>query len=707
MALERMEARFGSNTSIVFLVVAEAPLWDEQQVPDAIRWVTEASWSIEQVVSVHSVATHPQVLVEGDDLLIEELLAYVCPSDAGGCLADRSAELNKRQLRSRLVGRDLKSFAIVADIDLADPALDTVTKIAREADKIKNSFKEEYPGLDIFITGGVPMMQAFYDAAKADSERLMILALLVLTFGLYIFLGGVLPTLLMVLLGASSVLVSMGVAGWMGFVINTATATVPLIVFTLVIAAAMHVFLHIVREEQLNGKENVYKAIRTSVAANWRPVLLTAATTGIGLLSMTLVSAPPLKEVGVLAAVGITSGAVFSVSVIPCLFTFFSRIKASNYLLKLQILMNRYAKWLERVRPRMLPVGLFFVISLIGLTHLTVDEDFVRYFSSDSAFRKDTEAITDQLSGPYHIDVIYDSGEIAGVYSPDAVAALMQLTEFLQGDDRVVNLASILDVLSEMHSVLNGSSPLKNTSADELAQYFLSYELSLGVGQSTRGLIDADHRNARISLLLGDVSMRDIRELDESIKHWAEKNVLADQIVVTGEGIPTAYLSSESIREMSIGILVSVFASALLVGLYFRRVSICIMIFCATVVPILAGFGIWGWISSDIGMAATLVIAITLGVVVDDTIHLTYRYVDSTKNLDLTPWGAIAYSVHKTGTAIVVTSVAIVAGLLVLLGSEFRMNSMFGICSSMVITLALLYNLTLAPALLHYVRLER
>jgi predicted RND superfamily exporter protein len=204
--------------------------------------------------------------------------------------------------------------------------------------------------------------------------------------------------------------------------------------------------------------------------------------------------------------------------------------------------------------------------------------------------------------------------------------------------------------------------------------------------------------------MLGDVSMGEIRRLSRDVDEWADARGIGDQIVITGEGIPTAYLSSESIREMGVGIAISVLLSAILVGLYFRSAKASVSILAATCVPILAGFGVWGWFESEIGMAATLVIATTIGVVIDDTIHLTYRYVDSLRHLDLTPWGATAYSVHKTGTAIFVTSVVLVAGLLVLVLSDFRMNSTFGVCSSLIIALALVYNLTVAPRLLNHLR---
>jgi predicted RND superfamily exporter protein len=198
--------------------------------------------------------------------------------------------------------------------------------------------------------------------------------------------------------------------------------------------------------------------------------------------------------------------------------------------------------------------------------------------------------------------------------------------------------------------------------------------------------------------------MAEIRGLVSRIEDWADGEGFGERIVVTGEGVPTAYLSSESIREMVLGIAGSVVLSAVFVSLFFRDPRAGVSMLCATGFPLLAGFGIWGWTESDIGMAAALVVATTIGVVIDDTIHLTYRYVDSIRNQDLTPWGAIAYSVHKTGTAIFITSIVLAIGLLTLVVSDFRMNSTFGICSSLIIALALVYNLTIAPRLLTFLR---
>ncbi len=247
------------------------------------------------------------------------------------------------------------------------------------AAELESDFKARYPTLSIHLTGGASMMRAFFDAAKHDASTLMVVVVAVLSIGLVVFLGGIVPALLMLLLGTSSVLITLGIAGWFGHTVNTATATVPLIVFTLVVASSMHVF-HILRENQLDSKEAVARAARTAVLANWRPVVLTVLTTAVGLLSMMFVSAPPLRELGVLSAIGVTVGGVLVLTVIPCLFGLIGKLKVSDHLVWLQNLLNTYAKWLERRRPRMVLPVVLFGAALIGLPGVTIDEDFVRIF---------------------------------------------------------------------------------------------------------------------------------------------------------------------------------------------------------------------------------------------------------------------------------------------------------------------------------------
>jgi uncharacterized protein len=702
-----LEAAFGSNTNLVFVIESSQPLARDAVLPDAIRWLTAELWSVERVVSVDSIANMPVVEDAEDELLVEDLLDYVCPrSGSGRCETDRDWRFDRPTVLNRLVDQDRRVFSVVANVDLFDASDSIVPEIAAQAVELKRLFSERFPEYELYLTGAVPMMQAFMDAAERDVSSLLLLAIVVLTAGLYVFLGSVAATAVLVMVGVSAVVFALGFAGLVGLSLNTATATVPLVVFTLVVASAMHVFLHLVREPRLNDQERVQSAIKTSVLANWVPVSLTVATTVVGLLSLTFVSSPPMKQLGILSAVGVLFGGVATLIVAPCILSYLPRLVVSKSLVAAQNLMNKYAKWLERRRPAQYLLIVPFFIALGGLWQLSIDEDFVRYFSPDTMFRSDTQAITRLMSGPYHIDLVYDSGEQAGIFQQSRLAGLKALAALIREEPEVVSVVSISDVLEDAKFAFTGSRDLAASTEEELAQFFLTYELSLNVGHSSHNLLDSDQRRARVSVLLGDVSMGGIRELEARIRQRAQDAQLIDSITITGEGIPTAHLSSESIWEMSLGIAISVIFSAVIVGLCFRNLLAACTILLATGVPLFSAFGVWGWLDSEIGMAAVLVVATTIGVVIDDTIHLMYRYFDGRRSHELTGWGAAAYSVHKAGTAILINSAVLAAGLLVLSTSEFRMNSAFGFCSSLVIVLALAYSLTIAPKLLAGIRVD-
>ncbi|MDZ7670537.1 MAG: hypothetical protein U5Q16_14375 [Gammaproteobacteria bacterium] len=265
--------------------------------------------------------------------------------------------------------------------------------------------------------------------------------------------------------------------------------------------------------------------------------------------------------------------------------------------------MNEYAKWLERVRPRMVVALVFFVLALAGLFRFMLARDVVRYFSSDTSFRQDTESITKHLAGPYHIDIVYQSGESAGIYSERAIRDISSMVEQLRQHPDVVNvLSGIVDVLREVGGVMSGSRDIEQWTPEVLAQYFLSYELSLNIGQSTKDLMDSDHRRSRISVLLNDVSMAEIRHLVSSIDEWAEAEGFLDiSNHIRRRRANCLSVNWKIFAKWRLALQFSVVISAILVGLYFRDWKASLSIFAATAIPILAGFGIWGWVESDIG----------------------------------------------------------------------------------------------------------
>ena len=116
-------------------------------------------------------------------------------------------------------------------------------------------------------------------------------------------------------------------------------------------------------------------------------------------------------------------------------------------------------------------------------------------------------------------------------------------------------------------------------------------------------------------------------------------------------------------------------------------------------------FGIWGIFVAELNMAVSMVSGMTLGIVVDDTVHFLSKYLRARREQGLDAAGAVRYAFTSVGRAILVTSFVLVAGFVVLAQSNFAMNSWMAGLTAIAIAMALLADFLLLPTLL--LRLDR
>ena len=116
--------------------------------------------------------------------------------------------------------------------------------------------------------------------------------------------------------------------------------------------------------------------------------------------------------------------------------------------------------------------------------------------------------------------------------------------------------------------------------------------------------------------------------------------------------------------------------------------------------PFAIGFGIWGITSGEINVGLSTVFGMTLGIVVDDTVHLLTKYLRARREQNKSPEDAVRYAFSTVGQAIVVTTIVLVTGFLILSFSSFKMNAQMGLLTSIVIVSALVIDLLLLPAIL-------
>ena len=90
----------------------------------------------------------------------------------------------------------------------------------------------------------------------------------------------------------------------------------------------------------------------------------------------------------------------------------------------------------------------------------------------------------------------------------------------------------------------------------------------------------------------------------------------------------------------------------------------------------------------------------TIGIIVDDTVHFLSKYLRARREKGLTAEQAVSYAFANVGTALIITTVALVAGFSVLILSTFKINTDLGMITALTIGIAIVVDFILLPSLL-------
>ena len=116
--------------------------------------------------------------------------------------------------------------------------------------------------------------------------------------------------------------------------------------------------------------------------------------------------------------------------------------------------------------------------------------------------------------------------------------------------------------------------------------------------------------------------------------------------------------------------------------------------------PAVLAFGVWGIFAGQVNLARSSVIAMTLGIVVDDTVHFLSKYLRARRDPGLSAEDAARYAFSSVGRALIVTSIILVIGFSILSLSSFDLVGIMGRVTAMTTSSALIADLTVLPALL-------
>ena len=111
-------------------------------------------------------------------------------------------------------------------------------------------------------------------------------------------------------------------------------------------------------------------------------------------------------------------------------------------------------------------------------------------------------------------------------------------------------------------------------------------------------------------------------------------------------------------------------------------------------------FGLWGLLVGQVNMAVASVFSISLGILVDDTVHFITKYRRGRLTKGLSPEAAIHYAFDNVGVALIITTIVLALGFGILGFSEFNLNAMSGSLVAITIVIALIFDFLMLPSIL-------
>ena len=120
----------------------------------------------------------------------------------------------------------------------------------------------------------------------------------------------------------------------------------------------------------------------------------------------------------------------------------------------------------------------------------------------------------------------------------------------------------------------------------------------------------------------------------------------------------------------------------------------------SNILPLLMAYGLWAIVVTKAGLAISIVAALGIGIIVDDTIHFLNKYFHARKSLGLGPEDAVRHTFDVVGPALIGTSLILVCGFSLLTLSNFEINSAMGMFTAVTVLFAILADFILLPAAL-------
>lgn len=692
---------FPPSTSVLFTFLAPDGNIFSFEALNAMQELTDRYTEIDSAVAAGSLLNRRLSAVDADKYDRDYLIPELSEVSEGDLAEIREIALADEDLtESMLSGEGDMALAVVKFRANADDQEERL-RIARSVVELRDSLREKYPEVTIYIIGRILFELDSYNAQIKDARNLAPLVIAVVLLLLWACLRSIVLAVCITTVSVGALLMTVGTVGWAGIAFNQISNMGPLVVVTIAMADGIHIVS--VYLQNLHAGMTRLEAMRDSLKVNIQPITLATVTTGMGFLSLNYCSSPGIYGFGNVVAVGVVWAFLISLTLLPGLILLLPIKKVPKPLGVRGFI--RSVSRLVATRGSLLFWGsIVLIVGTLALLPLNkVDFNRFSFIDKDSDFHMAMKALSEKIGNDESLGYSISSGDYYGITEPGFLNEVDRFSLWLEEQEEVSFVRSYTGLLKDMNASEHDDDEAYEvlpTDNLQIIDYLVSYQLIQEIEPHLEPLFNADYSAVRLEVGTSNLSNMQLLALSDKIDAWIDDNLNPDFKVLHGDySILFARLEHSISVQLLQGFTLSfiLITLTLIIGLRSLRygmLSIAANLFPATIV-----FGFWGVFVGELSPYILMLFSISIGLVVDDSVHVLSKYIVA-RNRNDTPEKAVEYSLDKAGSAITITTASLALGTLVLVFSNTFYYQNVALLLTPIIIVALLLDLLFLPQLL-------
>ena len=687
---EKSIKTFGDDETAV-IHIEDDNLFDLKNVQliQQVVWKLEEVGDIERIDSIFT-TSH---FTNEDDMLSTVPVFDDIPETQEEVDTKIESALRNPLFKDLILSSDKKALAISMTVSDQENSLkdiaDTIDEVAKPLqNKFKVQFQTGTPDFERYIFKEIVWAQEF------------LLPIVVSVIALLIFLGtgsihaGVVP----IFAAGLALLWTGAFMSLMNIPIQMLVSCVPGIIFILGSTEITHL-MTVYNEKIAEGieKSDAIKIMGEKVGG---AVFLTALTTVVGFLSVTLNDIVMLKEFGIVCSFALVAIFFITLVYVPLHLKLFTSGKPKGdqkehrpFFFHGKI--HRFFQMVLFGKTSYFFLALFLLGSAALSTRVRTDNDSIGMLKKSSPARVKMDLMSEKFPGINNIFLVLEAQE--GTFrDPENLKRLFALEQDLHQSKIFDNAQGFGTQMALINREMMGGDQKDFNVPDQknlIAQYLLSL-----TRDDLESFVSSDYKKANIILRHNLPSSSEIEDALAKLDVMAKTNLSDSSIKYepTSRSLLNLRASLTIIKSQALSILIMLLCIIVVISFLFLDFRLGLVAIPTNFFPIFGLFGIMGLLDIPLNIGTCIVAAITVGIAVDDTIHFFVRFGDASKIVD-EPLEAAKMAMDEEIRPIVTTSLALSVGFSLIAFSDFVPLIHFGLLSAFVIILAMISDLLVCP----------